>query len=110
MIRGIGWGMSESGRLRWEKARRVGKTRFLIVNSLLLRGSILFVGAILFELLIGHQQLNLHLIETSAFVCFLGALVVGLWAWDQNESIRRAFQIPSTKQDRTSGELTGKES
>jgi uncharacterized membrane protein YqjE len=110
MFRGISWGMSKSDRLRWEETRKVGRIRFLIVNSLLFNGSLLSAGAILVELLIWRERLNFHWIETNVVVWYLGALVGGFWQWDQNESIRRAFQTRFTEQDRVSGNMANKES
>ncbi len=110
MIRGISWGMSKSDRIQWEETRKVGKIRFLIVNSVLLNGSLLFAGAILVELLISHERFSIHLIEINAFVWYFGAFIGGLWSWDQNESIRRAFTILSAEPNHTNDELRQKES
>jgi hypothetical protein len=68
----------------------------------------LFAGAILYELFIWHKQLSLHLIEADAFVCFIGALILGLWSWDQNEVIHRAFQIAPIKPGQLGSEMTQK--
>jgi hypothetical protein len=95
ILRKIEWGISERDLLRCEKTRKVGKLRFIIVQGLLFRGSVLFAVAMLFELFIWRQQLSLRLIETNAFVWFLGALVLTLWAWDRNESTYRATHITS---------------
>ena len=95
MFRKIEWGISEKDRLRCKKTHRVGKFRFLIVHGLLFRGSVLFTVSMLFELFIWHQQLSLRLIETNAFVWFLGVLVLSLWEWNRNESIYRATHITS---------------
>ena len=82
--------------LRWEKTRQMGKSRFLVVYGVF-HGSLLFVGATLFEWLIWHERLGRHLIEENAFVWFIGAFIGSLWSWDQNESIYRATDANATQ-------------
>jgi hypothetical protein len=102
-------GMRERDRLRWERTRRVGKLRFLVIHGVLIRGSLLFALATLIELLGWHEQLSLHLIEANSFVWFFGALIGSLWEWDQNESIYRVSRVSPDRQDRLIDDATGKE-